>query len=54
MLQGSKSRRTEAVPDAFDAAIARFRRQLRIRNILLVVVGIEATAFIVLRAMGVL
>jgi hypothetical protein len=33
---------------------AGFRRQLRIRNIVLVIVGIEATAFAVLRTWGVL
>lgn len=39
----------EADGDLLDAAIAGLRRQLRIRNILLVIVGIEATVFVVLR-----
>jgi hypothetical protein len=45
MRQGSKSERAGAVGKSLDAAMAGLRRQLRIRNILLVIVGIEATVF---------
>ena len=54
MRQGSKCEPTEAVGASLDAAIAGLHRQLRIRNVLLVIVGIESTVFIVLRVWGVL
>ena len=50
MRQGSRIEQAKAPHDSIGAATAGLRRQFRIRNTLLTIVGIEAIAFVVLRS----